>query len=63
MPRQDAECRASGCHTLSPLHQQGKEFLEASLGQRIRFSSFSQSCCPSCQLLVYQISLLGVLFF
>lgn len=26
MPGQDAECRASGCHTLSPLNEQRKDF-------------------------------------
>ena len=26
MPGQDAECRASGCHTLSPLKEQRKDF-------------------------------------
>lgn len=63
MPGQDAECRASGCHTLSPLNEQRKDFSGPRLVKETGFSSFSQCCCHSCQLLTYQISMLGVYSF
>lgn len=63
MPGQDAEGRASGHCSGSPLNQQRKEFLGPPFVKASGFSHLTNGCYPCCQLLAYKISMLDVYFF